>query len=763
MAESVQQDLDSLLDRQRQALLDGGRPTIESLLKTSPFADDREAQLDLIYNEVVVLEELGEHPTFEEYVLRYPQLEQDLRLHFEIHRAVSGDLLEATDHPLGGDTWPDLDEDQFVPGMNIGDYEIAQQIGHGGMAVVYRAHDRRLNRDVALKMFQPRRAPTHREVLRFQAEAEAMARLAHLNIIRIFEIGRCEGRPFLALELAERGTLAQHLQRTVFTPHGAASLIETLARAIHHAHEHHVIHRDLKPANILYTNDGTPKITDFGLAKVLHEDFQSPRDATRTGEPVGTPRYMAPEQASGQHSLIGPTTDVYSLGTVLYECLTGKAPFVATSVVDTLQMIRTDDPVSPRRLQPTIPHDLATICLHCLAKEPGRRYRSALALAADLRRFQQGEPIDARPTPAWERVWKWSRRRPAHAALIAVGLLFSFASLAVTVIGRQAEARRIKHLRIDVAELVNDGQTMLEQGEVDVAYGRFHEAWMIVQAEPALEDHRPGVGGWLDHSRRAINQQQWKQRIPPREFDERRDLALLESLLLDPLPAAPISAARESIQTALELTVAGDPAWQLQRQRLVLVEADLIARDASAAQGLAVLDATREFSSRLFHEYRARFLTQLGHQEDAQRAREQAALFPQDAAESLFMRGMDRSRQREFSAALSDFDELITLEPEHYTARLFQAVCFLNLKRPGEARVALTACIAQRPRLYCNYFFRAQAFMAIGEARSAVQDLQRVLEMNPSKPVRSATDALMKVARIQSVPATVNMTTDQKN
>ena len=761
MAESVQPDLDSMLDRQRQALLDGGRPTIESLLDGTPFANDHEAQLDLIYNEVVVREDLGEHPAIEEYAHRYPQLEHDLRLHFEIHRAVSGDLLEATDdHPRGDDTWPNLDEDRFVPGMKLGEYEIVQQIGHGGMAVVYRAHDRRLHRDVALKMFQPRRAPTQREALRFQAEAEAMARLAHPNIVRIFEIGRCEGRPYLALELAERGTLAQHLQRTVFTPQGAASLIETLAWAIHHAHEHQVIHRDLKPANILYSSDGTPKITDFGLAKVLDDDFQSPRDATRTGEPIGTPRYMAPEQAAGQHDRIGPTTDVYSLGTLLYECLTGKAPFVATSVIDTLQMIRTDDPVSPRRLQSSIPRDLATICLHCLRKEPGRRYPSALALAADLRRFQQGEPIQARPTPAWERVWKWCRRHPAHAALIAVGLLFSFASLAVTVIGKRAETRRINRLRSDVAELVQDGQTLLEHGEVDVAYGRFHEAWMKVQAEPALQDHRTGVGGWLDHSRRAVNQQQWKQRVPPREFDERRDLALLESLLLDPLPPAPISAARESIRAALELTVASDPAWQMQRERLVLVEAELIARDASAAQAMDYLDATREFSSRLFHEHRARFLTKLGRLEDAERARELAAAFPQAATESLLMNGMDRIRQRDFPAAMSNFDELITLEPEHYTARLFQAVCFLNLKRPGEARVALTACIAQRPRLYCNYFFRAQAFMALGESRSAVQDLQRVLEMDPSKPVHSATEALLKGARIQSVPSTANMTTD---
>ena len=405
MSEPVRELLNSILDCQRQALLDGQRPTIEWLLEGSPFADDSEAQLDLLYNEVVVLEELGEQPSLEDYVNRYPNLAEDLRLHFEIHQAVNGALLDATDAPQGLDTWPESVARPQAPGTRLGDYEIIQQIGQGGMGVVYRAHHCRLHRDVALKLFQPGRLPTRRETLRFQAEAESMARLTHPNIVQIFEVGETDGWPFLALELVEKGTLAQKLYLTLLTHRDAASLVETLARAIQHAHEQKVIHRDLKPANILFDKAGTAKITDFGLAKVLDEDGQSARDATRTGEPIGTPRYMSPEQASGQHDQIGPRTDVYSLGTLLYECLTGQAPFVAPSVIETLQKIQTDEPLPPRRLQRSIPRDLETICLHCLEKQPERRYQSALNLAEDLRRYLQGEPIQARPVSHWERSW----------------------------------------------------------------------------------------------------------------------------------------------------------------------------------------------------------------------------------------------------------------------------------------------------------------------------------------------------------------------
>jgi tetratricopeptide (TPR) repeat protein len=746
MTDIPQKLLDSILDRQHHSLREGNRPTIDSLLDGTPFAGDNEARLDLLYNEIVTLEELGESPSLDDYVTRYPELEQDLQVHFEIHRAVSANFLELTSSPVG-DTWPQHAEAGYLPGTCIDDYEIVGQVGQGGMGIVFRAHDHRLRRDVALKMFQPDRAPTPREAQRFQTEAEAMARLAHPNIVPIFEVGVSKGRPFLALELAERGTLTDQLQRTVFSPTAAARLIETLARAVDHAHRQQVIHRDLKPANILFTADGTPKITDFGLAKVLENDPRSLRDATRTGEPMGTPRYMAPEQASGQTDRIGPATDIYSLGTLLYECLTGTPPFVATSVVETMQMIRNDAPVSPARHKRGIPRDLITICLKCLEKDPARRYPTAASLAEDLHCFQFGRPILARRTPAWEHAWKWSRRRPAHAALIAIAMLFSTGSLAVLLLGRQAENRRLQRVRSDIAELVRHGQGALEQGEVELAHARFRDAWQLVQAEPALVDHQTGISGWLDHSQRALDQQQWKRRAPPREFDSRRDLALMESLLLDPLPPSPIASARESIAAAMELTSRGDPAWQGERERLTLVEAELIAAQSNADQALTHLDSQCEFSSRQFLERRARFLTQLGRTQEAEQVRIAAEQFPRDVAKEYLLEGMDQMRQRNFQQGLANFESLMMIEPANYTGRLFQAMCFLNLRRYGEARVALSACQAQRPDLYCNEFLHGQACLELGDVRAAIQDFQRVLEMNPSDSVRLATERHLQRAQ----------------
>ena len=226
---------------------------------------------------------------------------------------------------------------------------------------------------------------------------------------------------------------------------------------------------------------------------------------------------------------------MYALGTLLYECLTGQVPFVSTTAVETMDKIRSEEPVSPRRLQHSIPRDLETICLNCLHKEPSQRYASAQALSEDLRRFLRGEPVRARPTPAWERAWKWGRRHPTHAALVAVGFLFAFTFLGAIVVHNRLEAKRLAELRIEVASLMREGQEALDLRDEDTAQARFRDALIKVQGEPTLRDYETGIAGWLDHSRRAANQQRWSQRIPPREFDELRDEAILLSLLLDPL------------------------------------------------------------------------------------------------------------------------------------------------------------------------------------------------------------------------------------
>jgi WD40 repeat protein len=303
-------------------------------------------------------------------------------------------------------------------------YEILGVLGRGGMGVVYRARQTGLKRLVALKMVLGGGLAGGAERDRFKAEAEAVAALQHPNIVQVFEVGEAGGLPYLALEFCPGGSLDSKLNGTPLPPRESAPLLQTLARAMHAAHEKGVIHRDLKPANVLLLQDGTPKVTDFGLARKV----EGSSGMTQSGTILGTPSYMAPEQAQGKGKEAGPAADVYALGAVLYEFLTGRPPFKGVSPMDTLVQVLSDEPVPPTRLQPKTPRDLETICLKCLEKDPRRRYASADALAEDLGRFIQGVPIQARPTPAWERAWKWARRRPAVAAL-------SLLTLAVAAVG----------------------------------------------------------------------------------------------------------------------------------------------------------------------------------------------------------------------------------------------------------------------------------------------------------------------------------------
>jgi serine/threonine-protein kinase len=249
-----------------------------------------------------------------------------------------------------------------------------------------------LKRLVALKMILAGPRASRQDAERFRTEAEAVARLQHPNIVQVYEVGFADGCPFLALEYLEGGSLEQRLSAHPPTPRQAAELVRTLAAAIHYAHERHIVHRDLKPANILLTADGTPKIADFGLAKRLDQTLAQ----TRTGSVLGTPSYMAPEQAEGRVSRIGPATDVYALGAILYRMLTGRPPFEAATLLETLDRVRADEPVAPRSVNRDVPADLEIICLKCLQKDPAARYASARELADDLQRFLDGEPIHVR-------------------------------------------------------------------------------------------------------------------------------------------------------------------------------------------------------------------------------------------------------------------------------------------------------------------------------------------------------------------------------
>jgi tRNA A-37 threonylcarbamoyl transferase component Bud32 len=298
------------------------------------------------------------------------------------------------------------------PLLGLPGYDVLGELGRGGMGVVYKARQPRLKRLVALKMILSGDRAGPEDLKRFQTEVEALARLQHSNIVQVYEVGEHEGKPYFSLEFCAGGSLADKLERNPLPPTDAAALVETLARAMHAAHQRGVIHRDLKPANILFTADKVPKITDFGLAKKTDEV-----SVTAHGRVLGSPSYMAPEQASGKGAKLGPAVDVYALGAILYECLTGRPPFRAATVWDTVMQVISREPVPPAQLQPSVPRDLDSICLMCLKKSPSKRYESAEALADDLHRFQLGEPTRARQIGAVERLVRWVRRRPLLAGL----------------------------------------------------------------------------------------------------------------------------------------------------------------------------------------------------------------------------------------------------------------------------------------------------------------------------------------------------------
>src|SRR5262245_55614013 len=391
-------------------------------------------------------EELGEQgqPATPEELCRdagVPELLDELRRRIHAFQALAPALDTAGSSPtyaeaalattLGGRAGP-------APTTAVPGYDILGELGRGGMGVVYKARQQGLDRTVALKMILAGAHAGAEQRRRFRGEAEAVARLHHPNIVHVYAVGEQDGHPYFSLEYVDGRSLNEALSDCLPPPPVAAALVERLARAVDYAHRRGILHRDLKPANILMTADGTPKITDFGLAKRLDEE----QGHTRTGDVLGTPSYMAPEQAKGLSKEIGPAADIYALGAILYETLTGAPPFEGHSAWETVGLVLTAEPEPPSRRNPLVPRDLETICLMCLEKDPQKRYASAQALADDLRRFQDGHPIQARRVSSRERLWRWCRRNPAGAALTAAVAVLSLALAAGVVLGLGARAGR---------------------------------------------------------------------------------------------------------------------------------------------------------------------------------------------------------------------------------------------------------------------------------------------------------------------------------
>ncbi len=377
--------------------------------------------------------------------------------------------------------------------VSVPGYEILGTLGRGGMGVVYKARQRGLSRIVALKMILSGSHAGAAERQRFRWEAEAVARLQHPNIVQIHEVGEHDGLAYFALEYCGGGTLAGRLAAAPMSPHEAARTVEVLARAVHAAHQADLVHRDLKPSNVLISDDGTLKITDFGLAKNLAVAGQ-----TLSGSVLGSPSYMSPEQADGRHRRIGRASDVYSLGAILYECLTGLPPFRGATALETLELVRQADPPPPRRLRPHVPRDLEVICLKCLQKDPARRYAGALELADDLGRFLQGRPILARPAGAIDRAVKWARRNKPAAAAGATLLLATVMGLGGAAFWRDGVLRRHNRELTAALERAERNEALTRRLWYDSQMRLAQQAWASGQVELSqeiLEGLRPESPG----------------------------------------------------------------------------------------------------------------------------------------------------------------------------------------------------------------------------------------------------------------------------
>ena len=477
--------VEAIWDDQRRRVLAGEAIRAEDYLDCFPsLRDQAECVVDVIYGEFAVRVGAGESLDMEELLRRFPEYREQLERQFCIRAALDSEALKssfhgkktadssslgATDASVTSTVGIELPEQgpptTLAPALAPDRFEVLEEIGRGAMGVVYKAQQKGLNRLVALKMILAGAHAGEELLARFQTEAEAVAKLQHPNIVQIYEIGQHDDRPYFALEYVPGGTLRERLAGTPLPSREAAELIEQLARAADYAHEHGVVHRDLKPANILLeeapeqastsrTSAGSSsptgqstgtiapapraKITDFGLAKQTEVDSGQ----TRSDAVIGTPSYMAPEQAAGHAKEVGPLADVYALGAILYEALTGRPPFKSATLVETLQQVQLQEPIPPRRFQAAIPRDLETVCLKCLEKHAAKRYASAGGLADDLQRFLEGVPITARPVSKAEQLWRWARRNSAIAASLVVIVLL----LLATTIGSIIAARSFRTL-----------------------------------------------------------------------------------------------------------------------------------------------------------------------------------------------------------------------------------------------------------------------------------------------------------------------------
>jgi tetratricopeptide (TPR) repeat protein/tRNA A-37 threonylcarbamoyl transferase component Bud32 len=665
-----------------------------------------------------------------------------------------------------------LGQEQARAEITVPGYEILGELGRGGMGVVYKARHLQLKRLAALKMILRGAHASGDQLARFRREAGAAARLQHPNIVHVYEVGEYKGLPYFALEFMDGGSLGRRLRTSPLPAREAAQLVATLAGAMQTAHEAGVIHRDLKPDNVLLTSSGICKITDFGLAKQLDDDSTK----TESDAIIGTPNYMAPEQASSRAREIGPLSDVYALGAILYECLTGRPPFKAATPMDTLIQVRTEEPVPPRRLQPKVPRDLETICLKCLEKQPQRRYASAEALAKDLTRFLNREPILARRVRPWERAAKWVRRRPAAAALVGVLIAVGVALPIVGLKFYAQLAQRRLDIQIEVQGLQAQGHTAFDSKDWKRAKQLLDTALEKVQDEPALEDLRKKI---------QVDRDQMSERLKAFETSDRfnRELydALFHAILANGENQTDRQTARKKVCAALQVvgffaegqddfTTTPSFAEFTEDEKadiipgsydLLLTLAEIEARSAPQETGkehagsqaartnlipparlpqqmtedhrqqlrkaLSLLDLAGRLGeqTRAIHLRRSRYLERLGQVDAAEEEKKLALTLVPTTALDHFLAGQDHYSHGELPQAIHEFRGAVEINAKDFWAHYFLGICYVMSDELQAAVESFTSCQSLRPEVIWIYLLRGFALGQIEDYAAAERDFER--------------------------------------